>query len=1761
MKKSTKLLSVILAIVMLFSCMSVMASAYGDYKNVGEEFYDTNDNPRTFLYTDEQRASIVMDLLDNLLGSLAIKTKVLWVEVDLTSYNGVIATLNDGTVDTLLGSFGQLKYLNYSKAKKAPTREAGGDIKALDVLLGVVGDSKALFYNILNDGKIDLGLINNFVDLSSVNGYLNDLPSTLGGVIYGLGQRQLPIGDDPELPNDKAWADLTAKPTFDTMLQDIIVGLLTEPNGQERITDVSQNTLASQALTEETVDEDGKPVTYYYCYGVDKDGALITKGEEKNKVYLTHWDKNSALVKGDSATTLTNLITFTGKDLYTMLEEALPWAYDTYGAPNLDGQLRATLMQFCGAYNAAVTDETIQAQLKEKVEGYKAIQDANGAKALSEAFAKANGDAGNYNFMYLTLDNADGSKKIDKTNNDLYYVVEWDGGWEFYHVEFPSDKMSAFFDMADWEYQISDWASLTTEWTSGTSVLQYLNNIVGRILKQAVPSVQWTEGTNANIEANVVALMKQFIKADPQKIFGKAFVLPTDFDNYDLEDLCVMIAKVVMGHLMPSLVLPETVSSIEEVLVYGLREYMAEILPEYGAKWDAQIAAATTEEAYLNIALNMGASTGMYYLRNLIGVGTYASRNEVPPIGPDYSWQEILNYVIDWVMATWVPGLTTNIKTKYPSAFSGTDPLAKLSAVASTLFPTVGKLLGCSSETYAVDLQVLYNTIRPILNGQLNQIATALQRQDTGVGKMNVCTALVTLIEELFGGLGFDTQGDNWTSLKALLDNATKQAEPIQALIGAYGTRTSLANLAQYLVACLAYSKNIWLQDGIKIITSFVGGFTNELANNGFTYTGADAYTGATSFTVNYSITSKVSGVKTYFNDGRYKTGAGGFDGTYRITVVRSQLRNAAGATVSTQEQNATFSANETVNLSLAIPESAVPTTPGLFTVETVYKLQLPDGSWLDNGAEQTFSKQIIVTSLVNDNLTPLTMTLTRDKFTSSGSQNRKREFTPIVDIVYKNTYLSERDALSDAEKIMLTINDHSVEYANKVNLRHDYVKMFIPGYGYHFTDDKGKISIHSADDATSSLVDLTGKLDITKDGEAIDAQTAWFKWNVNMNSLNQTGAVTKHASGSVNATTVTSTATCTDSLWVTEPGTVRSDFTADFTTYKITASPTVEYDYGSVKYSISSDETDRFNPSFTSYINIYNSYNLEKILGDVLDKALQKENYDTSTAEGAAAWKAYEDALSYAMTQMYGQWVAASFAADHTTTMQNEAGENVTVSTFKKAGDDLQAAVADLANYTLKEASAAKDVVAPSDPASDLYPVYQAVQRMDAQKLKNQDYVLYRWYKYYDLRAELGNLLASATPPSGVAENKLAGVPSDLITEVVATLPADIQTIANAMVVTPTAEEQAAAAQALEDFVMPNYDATSALAKAGTMETNGNPSGRLLPKYDSCQYYYLDNAITNYGTASAADYTAESYQVYSDALANANTVLREAKANATSQSTIHAARYDLLVAYNALIRNDESADFMALEASYNNAMTVLKNQSLFQATAESGMTTAEALKALLAATGYATTYEDVTYYVGGSDTGAAVLAQKGKLTEIKKQDYIDWVKSLIDEALANIESKIKMVPNDSILDNPTKVQNGGSYVVDGIKPGTINSEAQLLALVKTTAPEGYTANLAVTRSAANGFGTGTKVVLTVNGIDGFEINHTVMVYGDVNGDGAIDAFDAALIDMNVSGAATLTGDFATAGDATADDAITLADYELVRAYAIGADNIAQTRP
>ena len=471
------------------------------------------------------------------------------------------------------------------------------------------------------------------------------------------------------------------------------------------------------------------------------------------------------------------------------------------------------------------------------------------------------------------------------------------------------------------------------------------------------------------------------------------------------------------------------------------------------------------------------------------------------------------------------------------------------------------------------------------------------------------------------------------------------------------------------------------------------------------------------------------------------------------------------------------------------------------------------------------------------------------------------------------------------------------------------------------------------------------------------------------------------------------------------------------------------------------------------------------------------------------------------------------------------------------------------------ESASSATDYTA--DEKAVLNSLKATLDAQSANKnLNNKNYIMYRWLKYYNEYAWLNSVYDNAQIPSGVADSKLTGVPSDKIAAAIAAAPENTRGALRAMVVAPTEEESAAAAKAKADFLenLPTLDLTSIQVDMAQMKQY---ESRLISRASS--KYYLDDAKKLVqGVTNSAAYTAESWAKFN----TARTKAYDVSADPTSTpAQIHEARYNLLVAYKALTKAGTDVDLSVLRNVMAYVDTICANPTLFRPTAASSYKTLdEALAAVFAEAGVKVTVGKDTYYIGGGDTGAAWLDEAGMRTALEGQETVDRIVKEIKAELANIESTVKVVPDKTVSGNTTKVDYA-NLIVDGIKPGTINSEAQLLALVKTTAPSGYTAKLAVTRSAANGFGTGTKVVLTVDGIKGLEVNHTVMVYGDVNGDGAIDAFDAALINMNISGASPLTGDFATAGDATADDAINASDYAAVVNYAIGAGSIEQTRP
>lgn len=1759
MKKSTKLLSVILAIVMLFSCMSVMASAYQAYDDSQEAVYTSNDTGLAMLLTDEQRASWFCDLVNGLLATANIKTSVPVVgTIDFTSLDALCDTLS--SLSGLIGFAGigldlgiieklDLKTIDGNESVSNAVNMLDELVVFLDRNVGVLGD-------VIGNG-ISFGILGGAipVDLTKVNEILVNLDDFLKGTIYGLGARKITggIGDDPAWPNATLWKDMAAgsKPTLDKIVKDLIVNLLTTPRHTEKITDPSQNLIctnpeaygataamihsepAVDSAGNPVLDENGNQVTWYYIYG-----TLLADGTWKftenstagngtdDKNYITHWNVNSSLLKNFD----TSILDFETKTLYQMLGDALPWAYDTFGAPNLDGQLRATIMQFCGAINKAETDTAITDQLKAKVLAYQEIEDNNGAKGkgmLSDAMEAKVGEAGNYNFQYISLSGAN----INTMPNDLYYVVQWGNGWEFYHVDFSqmAGEKLELFKMLNWEWQAPAWSEIMPALDStADSYLVNITDAIGKILNKAVLNLTWTYDSasedNAHFEANVMGLVRKVLKTAPNLIYGKNDAYKAEaIDTQTDEQVIAVLGVDIIEWLMPSIVIPADVDCLEAIVVYGLREFIAEILPEYN--WDTQIKAASTDADYLNIALDMGASIGIYYLKNVMGLGTttngsgtttYTSPDQYIAPSKDCAtgWNTKLNYIVDTLLKLWVPDLTSKIVSRNATVMNGTDGLDKLSIIFNALFPGLLSLIsGCdanigdgTNKACKVDLKAVKNLIAGILDLKIEPIAAKLYRNSTGYGNKQLYNAVVNILIDLTTGLGFNDSPD-YANLVTSLNNALKATNPLDYLVTNANLKVTVKNLLWSITD--DQNKAMWVQDLLAILMQ-VTGKMDDMVLKGINQTiDQFKYVGSTAPVITTNITLDTDGLKSVWYDGGYRSGNFVQDGAYSGLLTKLEIVDLEGKVVATKDVNATLAPNATYTTTIT---GVAGNDAAAYTLKSYVIVTLPDGTTKANNGEPIVTTSNFITAAAAQDDTVNMVTV----LNNVGSKS---------DVTAKmwNIYVDENTPLSAIENYKMYVGTTSAKAR----------KLYISGFGHLTLNADGSVAFQADQESGftwTKTVYEEGKSAVTTTITPSSCVTpvaggvpAFWKWNNDYAGTEFGG--NKDWSEMNN-----------QQYAVDKVNFNRAMYSADFTDFKFTAKVSI-YTYGT-GWTGTGKETKDYNFSSQPSLIFYNSYGLESIIQRALNSNRVAENYTTES------WNAYIAALKAAIAEFYMAKSAATFVSDHQTNG---------ISDFKTAGENLTAAIEGLVAVT-ESASSATDYTAEEKAVLNSLKATLEAQG-DKKNLDNKNYIMYRWLKYYNEYAWLNGVYNNAQIPSGVADSKLTGVPADKIADVIAKAPANKQGALNAMVVAPTKEESDAAAKAKADFLenLPTLDLTSIQVDMAQM---AQYESRLISRSPAVYYlndaYKMANAITD-----PAAYTAESWTKFN----TARTAAYNVSADPTSTpAQIHEARYNLLVAYKALTKAGTDVDLTALRDVMAYVDTICANPTLFQPTAASGYKNLdEALAAVFAEAGVKVTVGKDTYYIGGGDTGAAWLDEAGMRTALEGQETVDRIVKEIKAELANIESTIKVVPNDTVADNTTTVDYA-NLIVDGIKPGTINTTAELLALVKTTAPAGYTANLAVTASAANGFGTGTKVVLTVNGIDGFEINHTVMVYGDVNGDGAIDAFDAALIDMNASGAATLTGDFATAGDTTADGAINASDYAAVAAYAIGAGTIAQTR-
>ncbi len=247
MKKTNKILSLLLAVVMLFSAvsLSLCASAFTpDAKKLianpenGLIQASVSDGNNA---ANRANATVIVDLLEELLrengDKMEVDLKVAKLTIDLTTVNGLLKSIDmvADVADLLKGLSGSLKSLNVKNWVEGQSREKSGDLAVLNNVITFLIDNRAIVGEVV-DGSFRLGkalfvfdvdaLVKSTTGIDSAN----LIPSLLGEKdgVYGVIKTAVAKLIYPNYKNaaspDKQNYEKCVKKTLDEILNEDVLG-------------------------------------------------------------------------------------------------------------------------------------------------------------------------------------------------------------------------------------------------------------------------------------------------------------------------------------------------------------------------------------------------------------------------------------------------------------------------------------------------------------------------------------------------------------------------------------------------------------------------------------------------------------------------------------------------------------------------------------------------------------------------------------------------------------------------------------------------------------------------------------------------------------------------------------------------------------------------------------------------------------------------------------------------------------------------------------------------------------------------------------------------------------------------------------------------------------------------------------------------------------------------------------------------------------------------------------------------------------------------------------------------------------------------------------------------------------------------------------------------------------------------------------------------------------------------------------------------
>nr|HRL86958.1 hypothetical protein [Candidatus Fimenecus sp.] len=540
-----------------------------------------------------------------------------------------------------------------------------------------------------------------------------------------------------------------------------------------------------------------------------------------------------------------------------------------------------------------------------------------------------------------------------------------------------------------------------------------------------------------------------------------------------------------------------------------------------------------------------------------------------------------------------------------------------------------------------------------------------------------------------------------------------------------------------------------------------------------------------------------------------------------------------------------------------------------------------------------------------------------------------------------------------------------------------------------------------------------------------------------------------------------------------------------------------------------------------------YNGTNIKKAVDSEF-----KANRDSSKYP-AEAWKTYWTALTAAAKLVYGPFKKANLG--------------------NYSDDNLTAAIT-----ALETAVKALDTASttPSSGSATVTPAPIEAALKDAGDINYQNFDLYAYWAY-EKAMKAGNAIIDAYKGPVAPEKYIDGssLSEAEITAIANKATATYKRAIVASMKAPSIEAQNAYMDAVKAYKAPSYSELEVLNSAKNIAWYASFLKSAAVKTEK---QFLDKEIkaAKAQDYKEADYTAGSYARYTKALAAAEALNANAKA---LQSEVFDVKYELEIAQRALMPKSASAleagAYTELEAVIAQAKSIFTDNSAytFDASKADGLTETEAYAKLVSVLGYEYTDEKgntANLYSGSAENYAA----NDRFYSNVVAAQIDAVITNLKNAMAPFVCKYVAVPTTAGSNEGVSVTENASLIT-GVTPGSLATADDVLARV--TAKDSSATTLNVAANAAGLYGTGATATLSLKSSGAPVAIYTVVIYGDVNGDGVVDGFDASSMDLAINNKAALTGAYKTAGG-LATGKVDLANYGLVVDAAYGGAAIAQ---